>query len=128
MIYAESRFRDQTSIAGARGLMQITPATARTTSSGAAAARPSRSRTSPTPTSTFAYGTFYLRELLDTLRAATRWRRWPPTTPGRATPTDWGGADLEVEDIDFPETRAYVEEVLEKRDDYRGKYARELGY
>ena len=28
MIYEESRFRDQTSHAGARGLMQITPATA----------------------------------------------------------------------------------------------------
>src|SRR4051794_389837 len=28
VIYAESRFRDQTSHAGARGLMQITPATA----------------------------------------------------------------------------------------------------
>ena len=29
VIYTESRFRDQTSHAGARGLMQITPATAR---------------------------------------------------------------------------------------------------
>src|ERR687888_2605160 len=29
IIYAESKFRDQTSAAGARGLMQITPATAR---------------------------------------------------------------------------------------------------
>jgi len=29
VIYEESRFRDQTSHAGARGLMQITPATAR---------------------------------------------------------------------------------------------------
>src|SRR4051794_22801881 len=29
VIYAESKFRDQTSHAGARGLMQITPATAR---------------------------------------------------------------------------------------------------
>ena len=29
VIYSESRFRDQTSKAGARGLMQITPATAR---------------------------------------------------------------------------------------------------
>src|SRR5581483_5029700 len=30
VIYAESRFRDQTSHAGARGLMQITPSTAKT--------------------------------------------------------------------------------------------------
>jgi len=35
---------------------------------------------------------------------------------------------LTVEEIPFPETRAYVEEVLEKRDEYRRKYGRELGY
>src|SRR5690554_7739533 len=33
--------------------------------------------------------------------------------PGNAD--RWGGAGLRVEDITFPETRAYVEEVLEDR-------------
>ena len=46
--------------------------------------------------------------------------------PGNAD--EWGGADLTVEAIPFPETRAYVEEVLEKRDEYRQEYASELGY
>ena len=34
VIYSESRFREETSQAGARGLMQITPATAEARSSG----------------------------------------------------------------------------------------------
>ena len=33
-----------------------------------------------------------------------------------------------MEDIAFPETRAYVEDVLESRDEYRENYADELGY
>jgi soluble lytic murein transglycosylase len=40
----------------------------------------------------------------------------------------WGGSELSVEGIPFPETRAYVEEVLDKQRAYRDKYARELGY
>jgi len=33
-----------------------------------------------------------------------------------------------VEAIPYPETRAYVEEVLDKQRAYRDKYGRELGY
>jgi soluble lytic murein transglycosylase-like protein len=39
----------------------------------------------------------------------------------------WGGTALEVDAIRFPETRAYVEEVLDKREDYADKYADDLG-
>jgi soluble lytic murein transglycosylase-like protein len=39
----------------------------------------------------------------------------------------WGGAALEPEGIPFPETRAYVEGVLELRQQYRDNYATELG-
>jgi soluble lytic murein transglycosylase-like protein len=35
---------------------------------------------------------------------------------------------MTLDDIPFPETRAYVEEVLDKRGAYRNKYAKELGY
>jgi len=35
---------------------------------------------------------------------------------------------MTVGDIKFPETRAYVEEVLDKQRAYRDKYAKELGY
>ena len=40
----------------------------------------------------------------------------------------WGGSELTLEDIRFPETRAYVEEVLDKQGAYREEYRRELGY
>ena len=46
---------------------------------------------------------------------------------GEGNADEWGGAGLEVDDITFPETRAYVDEVLEKRRIYREKYADELG-
>ena len=46
--------------------------------------------------------------------------------PGNAA--EWGGAGMEIGDIEFRETRGYVEEVLDKRDEYRRKYAEELGY
>jgi soluble lytic murein transglycosylase-like protein len=40
-----------------------------------------------------------------------------------------GGADEfdHAEDIPFPETRAYVENVMERRGEYRENYAAELG-
>jgi soluble lytic murein transglycosylase len=60
IIYEESRFRDQTSHAGARGLMQITPATARfiaRDSGGAAFTQ----RDLAMPQVNIAYGTYYLR-------------------------------------------------------------------
>ena len=39
----------------------------------------------------------------------------------------WGGARLSVEGIRFPETHAYVADVLAKRQEYRDKYAHDLG-
>ena len=40
---------------------------------------------------------------------------------------EWGGSDLTRGDIEFPETRHYVQKVLEARRDYRRTYPRELG-
>ena len=51
----------------------------------------------------------------------------PPTTQGAGNVDRWGGAELGLDAIRFPETRAYVEEVLEKRQEYRDKYAADLG-
>jgi soluble lytic murein transglycosylase len=126
VIYSESKFRDQTSSAGARGLMQITPEAAEfiekqsggTTFELADLADPELN---------IRYGTFLLRELLerydgDETAALAAYN----AGPGNAD--EWGGADLSVEDIEFPETRAYVEEVLEKKEEYRREYAMELGY
>lgn len=125
VIYAESRFEDQTSDAGARGLMQITPATAVTIehlSGGTSFVYDDLAD----PELNIRYGTFYLRYLLDrydnnvvaTLAAY-------HAGPGNADA--WGGAGLETSQIPFTDTKAYVEEVLGKRDDYRRYYSDELG-
>jgi soluble lytic murein transglycosylase-like protein len=85
VIYAESRFTDATSPAGARGLMQITPDTARVIarrSGGVAFEQGDLS----TPQINIAYGSFHLRWLIDRFDGEIR-SPSPPTTRGRATST-----------------------------------------
>lgn len=126
VIFAESRFSDQTSSAGARGLMQITRDTAdyvERRSGGTTF----EFKDLADPDINIRYGTFYLREQLDKfsgneVAALAAYN----AGPGRAA--EWGASELELDDIGFEETRAYVEEVLDKREDYRREYAKELGY
>jgi len=126
VIYAESKFVDSTSSAGARGLMQITRDAARdierhsggTTFEFADLADPEIN---------IRYGTFLLAELLeryegDEVAALAAYNAGPAHVDG------WGGSGLGVGRIEFPETRAYVEEVLDKQGEYRAEYATELGY
>ena len=126
VIYAESKFSDQTSSAGARGLMQITPDAANEIErlSGGTTFE---LRDLSDPEINIRYGTFLLRELFDrydgdavAVLAA--------YNAGPANADRWGGSDLNVDGIPFPETRAYVEEVLDKQREYRAEYAKELGY
>jgi soluble lytic murein transglycosylase len=126
VIYAESKFDDRTSSAGARGLMQITPQAAEDIE------RHSGGTTFEfgdlaDPEINIRYGTYLLRELLDRYSgdevAALAAYNAGPTNVDR-----WGGSELDVEGIRFPETRAYVEGVLDKQRAYREKYAMELGY
>ena len=130
VIYQESKFRPRTSQAGAEGLMQILPSTARFIAgrTGGTAFVPSDLAT---PQVNIAYGSYYLRYLLDrydgnqTLAIAaynagetnvSRWIR------------DAGGAEsFDPSDIPFPETRVYVKSVRRHQVDYRRNYARELG-
>jgi len=126
VIYSESKFVDQTSSAGARGLMQITPEAAEFIAKQSDATSFELDDLGD-PEINIRYGTFLLHELLerydgDEAAALAAYN----AGPGNAD--KWGGADLTVSEIPFPETRAYVEEVLEKRETYRDKYARELGY
>jgi soluble lytic murein transglycosylase len=125
VIYAESKFRDQTSEAGARGLMQITPDTARIIE------RLSGGETFviedlADPDINIRYGTFYLRHLLD-LYEGNEVAALAAYNAGQARVDEWGGADLELEDIAFEETLIYVEEVLSKREEYREHYSGDLG-
>ena len=126
VIYSESKFRDQTSSAGARGLMQITPEAAEYIERQSGGTTFELSDLAD-PELNIRYGTFLLRELLDRYDGDEA-AALAGYNAGPGNADEWGGADLSVEDIEFPETRAYVEEVLEKRDEYRREYATELGY
>jgi soluble lytic murein transglycosylase len=126
VIYSESKFVDQTSSAGARGLMQITPEAAEDIARKSGATEFEMSDLAD-PDINIRYGTFLLQERL----AAYDGNLVAVLASYNAGPGHverWGGDDLTVEEIGFPETRAYVEEVLEKQRAYREKYAEELGY
>jgi soluble lytic murein transglycosylase len=126
VIYSESKFSDQTSSAGARGLMQITPEAANEIErlSGGTSFRIDDLSD---PEINIRYGTFLLRELLERFDGDEA-AALAAYNAGPANAEKWGGSDLTVAAIPFPETRAYVEEVLDKRQSYRDKYGRELGY
>jgi soluble lytic murein transglycosylase len=131
VIYEESRFRDQTSHAGARGLMQITPETADAIAKHSGGTRFQQEDLAD-PQINIAYGSYYLRLLIDhyggneTLAIAAY-------NAGMGNVDRWvseaGGAGEfdHAEDIPFPETRAYVSNVMERRAEYRENYADDLG-
>lgn len=126
VIYSESKFRDQTSSAGARGLMQITPEAAEFIEKQSGGTTFELEDLGD-PELNIRYGTFLLRELLDRYEGDEA-AALAAYNAGPGNADEWGGAGLTVEDIAFPETRAYVEEVLEKKHEYRREYAMELGY
>jgi soluble lytic murein transglycosylase len=131
VIYEESRFRDQTSHAGARGLMQITPQTADAIAKHSGGVRFKQSDLAE-PQINISYGAYYLRLLIDhyggneTLAIAAynagigNVDRWVDNAGG---PDEFKSA----EHIPFPETRAYVGNVMDRRREYRANYANELG-
>ena len=131
VIYAESKFRDQTSHAGARGLMQITPATARyiaTLSGGTAFEQGDLA----TPQVNISYGVYYLRYLMrrygeNTVLALAAYNGGPSNVDRWVGEAAMAERAFGVDDIPFDETREYVGRVLDARGDYRRKYSRELG-
>ena len=125
VIYRESKFSDQTSSAGARGLMQITPTTATEIEklSGGQTFEP---EDLSDPDVNISYGTFYLDHLLDRYDG-NEVAALAAYNAGHSNAEAWGGAALGVEDIQFSDTREYVEDVLDKRTEYRDHYADELG-
>ena len=131
VIYAESRFRDATSHAGARGLMQITPQTARyiaRLSGGTAFEQGDLA----TPQINIAYGSYYLRYLLrrydeNTVLALAAYNGGEGNVDRWLAQASTSEGEFRREQIPFTETREYVDRVLDARTSYREKYGRELG-
>jgi soluble lytic murein transglycosylase len=131
VIYTESHFRDQTSHAGAKGLMQITPTTAKyiaRLSGGSAFQLEDLSD----PQVNIAYGSYYLRYLIERY-GGNEVLALAAYNGGEGNVDRWIGEAsaeeraLKVADIPFPETKAYVRKVEAAKRDYRTKYSRELG-
>jgi len=132
VILTESHFRDQTSHAGAKGLMQLMPETAdyiAEKSGGTAFVQGDLA----TPQVNIAYGSWYLRHLLDKYdgRVALALAAY---NAGQGNVDEWladvgaRGEQFNAADhIPFPETRDYVKKVLAAREEYRRTYPVELG-
>jgi soluble lytic murein transglycosylase len=128
VIYAESKFEPSTSSAGALGLMQILPETANFIAGKSGGIRFTTSDLA-TPAINLAYGSWYLRYLLDHYNG----RELPAIAAynaGLANVDRWlaqAGGSLGVGDIPFPETQAYVQRVLAAQHEYRATYPSQLG-
>ena len=132
VIYVESRFRDQTSHAGAKGLMQIMPRTADYIAQKSGGTQFEQGDLAD-PQINISYGSWYLRYLLDHYHGNTI-LALAAYNAGEGKVDEWWrtaadrGERFRVADhIPFPETRNYVEKVLKARGAYRRTYARELG-
>jgi soluble lytic murein transglycosylase len=132
VIYAETKFYPRSSTAGAQGLMQILPQTAKFLAKRSGATTFTTADLA-TPQVNIAYGSYYLRYLLDqygnnVILALAAYNG------GQTNVDRWLSQDranhrvFTITDIPFPETRAYVEKVLRAQRDYRHTYATELGY
>jgi soluble lytic murein transglycosylase len=132
VIYQESKFRDQTSRAGARGLMQITPNTAAFIAKRTGGVRFEQGDLA-TPQINISYGAYYLRYLIGHYEG-NKELAVAAYNAGLANVDRWvakaggPGAFDTVTDIPFPETREYVRGVESKQKDYRDNYGDELGY
>jgi soluble lytic murein transglycosylase len=131
VIYAESKFEPRQSSAGAEGLMQILPETAYFIAhlSGGSAFTASDLAT---PSINLAYGSYYLRYLLDhydgdEMLAVAAYNAGLANVDRWVARAKANGGELTVAAIPFPETRAYVERVQSAQREYRSTYARQLG-
>jgi soluble lytic murein transglycosylase len=132
VIYAETKFDPRTSSAGAEGLMQILPQTAEYLAHRSGATTFTTADLG-TPQVNIAYGSYYLRYLMDEYHGSTV-LALAAYNGGEANVDHWiaqahaRGQRLTIARIPFPETRAYVQRVLQARGSYRRTYASQLGY
>src|SRR5438105_11135803 len=126
VIYAESKFDPRPSPAGAQGLMQIEPATAYFIAHLSGGTRFTASDLS-TPSINVAYGSYYLRYLLDHY-GGSEMLALAAYNGGIANVDSWvaragaAGRTLTLGAIPFGETRAYVQRVLAAQQAYRTTY------
>jgi soluble lytic murein transglycosylase len=132
VIYAETKFDARTSAAGAVGLMQILPQTAEFLAHRSGATTFTISDLS-TPEVNIAYGSYYLRFLLDHY-GGSKVLALAAYNGGEANVDRWvadaraHGHGLTIGEIPFAETQAYVRKVLDAERRYRHAYPTELGY
>lgn len=129
VIYKESRFRPRESSAGALGLMQLLPDTAHFIA-GKTGGSKFTTEDLATPQINIAYGAWYLRYLLDhfddnEMTALAAYNAGIGNVNGWLA--DLGETHItDLDQIPFPETREYVRNVLDARDQYGVEYAKEL--
>jgi peptidoglycan lytic transglycosylase len=132
VIYAETKFDARPSPAGAQGLMQILPQTAEFLAHKSGATTFTVADLG-TPQVNIAYGSYYLRDLLDHYNGKTV-LALAAYNGGEANVDRWvqdarrHGKRMTIQAIPFPETRAYVQRVLHAQREYRHTYASQLGY
>jgi soluble lytic murein transglycosylase len=131
VIYAESKFEPRTSSAGALGLMQLLPATAEYIAHLSGGVRFTTSDLA-TPKINVAYGSWYLRYLLDhyegnELDAVAAYNGGLTNVDTWVAEAKQQGRSLSAAEIPFPQTRAYVERVMRVQAEYRKLYPRQLG-
>jgi soluble lytic murein transglycosylase len=131
VIYAESKFEPRPSSAGAQGLMQILPATAYYLAHLSGGSRFTASDLA-TPKINVAYGSYYLRYLLDhyngnEMLAVAAYNGGLANVDSWSAQASAAGRRLTVAAIPFPETRAYVQRVLDAQRAYHATYPHELG-
>jgi soluble lytic murein transglycosylase len=125
VIYRESKFRDQTSKAGAQGLMQILPDTAKFVARKTGGTEFVEADLRD-PQINISYGCWYLRYLLDRY-GGNEIAAVAAYNAGHERVDRWGGRNLTLEDIRFPETEQYTRDVFDKREEYQRRYSDELG-
>jgi len=131
VIYAETKFDPRPSTAGAEGLMQILPDTAyfiAHLSGGVGFTAGDLA----TPSINVAYGSYYLRYLLDRyhgseLLALAAYNGGLSNVDSWVAQAGAAGRRMTAAEIPFAETRAYVQRVLAAQQAYRSAYPRELG-
>jgi soluble lytic murein transglycosylase len=131
VIYAETKFEPRPSPAGAQGLMQILPATAYYLARLSGGYRFTATDLA-TPRVNIAYGSYYLRYLLDhyhgdEMRAVAAYNAGLANVDRWSAKAREGGNQLAVSEIPFAETREYVQRVLDAQRRYRATYPTELG-